>query len=446
MPPDNPSTSGLLAQMEAAVRRSVHGVAQDKVFVAFSGGLDSTLLLLIVQRLLSEQGQTPVALHAQHNLHPEAAVWTKHCQGLCDRLAIPIVHRSLAIQSGNTEAQARRARYGFFAEQLPTDGVVLFAHHASDQSETILQRMFTGRGVLPMRATGRCGEGCLVRPLLAFDKSQLASTLGEHWPDVAWLEDPSNADTSLDRNFVRHQVLPRVEQRWPGLHSRMRRIAQVQWGQQQALAQTLEKLQQTDGPDTWVSLGYLPRSQDAALAWLRALAQLYAGFSCSDRSALAFWHDLGADDPGTHSQCFEGATHQQCVLRINEHYEMRTFNDRLYLLSLVSTATPNLPLTAGQLVPCQYGQLSVQAADVDDPAGFYAAAPNLRPRAGGEVVVIDGRRVSLKTLLHDEGVPPWRRVQHPLVYDGEQIVCVPGIWQRAPAESDSGPYLKVHWC
>lgn len=184
--------------------------------VALSGGRDSVVLLHALSRLALPNPL--LALHVHHGLSPQADAWAAHCALLCRNLGVPLqverVEVELASGSG-LEAAARTARYRAFAACAAE--TLLLAHHAGDQAETVLFRLVRGSGVtgaaamLPER---RWGRQRLLRPLLAVTPEELATYAQAH--SLSWVEDESNADRALSRNFLRHEILPRLGARFPG--------------------------------------------------------------------------------------------------------------------------------------------------------------------------------------------------------------------------------------
>ena len=205
-----------------------------KVTLGLSGGLDSVVLFDLLLQARRSLDCSLDAIHINHQLSPHAATWADFCGTLCAQHDVPLHLIKVQISRRSKlglEAAARAARYQAFAS-LDTD-VLLLAHHLDDQVETLLQNLLRGTGVagaagMPETRLAAQGSGArtlrLVRPLIEVPRASLlayAQQQGLHWVD-----DESNADSAFTRNFLRHQVLPVIEQRFPAYRDTMARAAQ----------------------------------------------------------------------------------------------------------------------------------------------------------------------------------------------------------------------------
>ncbi|HVL75171.1 MAG TPA: tRNA lysidine(34) synthetase TilS, partial [Noviherbaspirillum sp.] len=203
--------------------------------VAYSGGLDSTVLLHLVHAFAARRGLRLFAFHVDHGLSPNARDWAEHCALQCARLGIGFDSRSLALAVGrNIEQEARHARYAALGALCRQHSVVLLltAHHQDDQAETVLLQLLRGAGVAGlsgMEAAGPApellGDGAtwIGRPLLGLTRLQL-----QQWAEqceLAWIEDESNRDARYTRNHLRQQITPRIGQAFPGYQARIARAA-----------------------------------------------------------------------------------------------------------------------------------------------------------------------------------------------------------------------------
>ncbi|SEL80179.1 tRNA(Ile)-lysidine synthase [Pseudoxanthomonas sp. GM95] len=387
--------------------------------VALSGGLDSTALLHAV--VAQWQGRAEIhAIHVHHGLQADADAWAAHCAALCARLRVPleIVRVQVDRNAGEgLEAAARRARHAAFAQVMAPGEVLVAAHHQDDQAETFLLRALRAsgpEGLAAMRPWRAFASGWLWRPWL--DQPRSAITTYAQANTLEWIEDDSNADTTLDRNFLRHQILPLLRQRWPQAGAVLARSAALS-AQASALLSTQDAidLQAARSADPHVLsmlvLQTMPPSRRARVLrhWIaeRALPPLPArGIAQFETSLLPARSDAQA------RFAWDGAW-------------LCRWGDQLH----AGRDTPALPQDwqttwdgREALSLPDGGQLALHGADgFDTPLQVGA-------RRGGERITLPCRTHShaLKHVLQDARIPPWQRLQLPLLRDAEGEVLAAG--------------------
>lgn len=422
------------AEIRTALADCLERWQPGRVWVGFSGGGDSTALLLAINELLhARQPRVPLtALHVNHGLHDDAGSWADHCDGLCKRHGIEIVVEQAAVSDiGNLEANARKARYEQFAGHIGPADVLLLGHHLADQVETILQRLFSGRGLLPMRSEGAIGQGRFVRPLLDIpldDLKQYICDRGE-----PWIEDPSNVDTGFDRNFLRHEIIPQLRARWHALGEGILRIASHQRYTHAALVHTVAQL------GDHVALEHLPADPGSRQAWLRAFLAARGAHSVSDRALHEFDQQLRAGQSAT-LHCDQGAT-------------LRTHDDVLYFVpSTGESTTQAKSIALGETLDLPGGTLELTTCDCQTPGAFTYPGPlSIKPRQGGEHINQHpaGKPKPVKRLLADQRMLPWQRANYPLLYHNQTLICVPNIATdpsyQEQAATNSEPQCLAIW-
>lgn len=187
--------------------------------VALSGGIDSLSLLVALCRIAKAEPLPSInAIHVNHQLHPDADAWADRCAEFCRYLGVDLTTRVISVvDSGNgPEAAARQARYEVFESLLMAGDLLLMGHHQDDQAETLMLRLLRGagpRGLSAIPESRVCGQGILLRPLLHTPRSVIEAFAASE--SLLPITDSSNSDTRYDRNFIRHEVLPVLERRWP---------------------------------------------------------------------------------------------------------------------------------------------------------------------------------------------------------------------------------------
>jgi tRNA(Ile)-lysidine synthase len=356
------------------------------------------------------------AVHVNHQLQPASGAWATHCRRLCRGLGVPLTVRRVRVPQGrgvSVEAAAREVRYAALARELRRGETLLTAHHLDDQCETLLLQLLRGAGVsglaaMPARAPFARGE--LVRPLLDLPRATLEGWLRS--AGIGWVEDASNDDRRFDRNYLRHEVIPRLEARWPAAAALVARSAGHLGEAREMLADLaaldLQSLVRGAALDS-TALGRLSaaRQRNAVRAWIAA-----SGLPLPDSRLLA--RVLGE---------LRAARADAAPLVAWAGAEIRRHRSLLYALRPLGpppagewtwdlSASQRLPLGDG------LGEL-VLVRDPHGPIARKALPRRLRVslRAGGERLRTDpgGPRRTLKEWLRAQGVLPWMRSRVPLL-------------------------------
>ncbi|WP_265436272.1 tRNA lysidine(34) synthetase TilS [Aeromonas media] len=415
------------------------------LLVAFSGGLDSTVLLVLAARFAREQGLALRALHVHHGLSPHADHWVAHCEAVCRQLAVPLMVERVQLQRGSgdsLEAQAREARYQCLAACLGEGEWLLTAHHQDDQLETLLLALKRGaglRGLAGMVPDQPFAGGRLLRPLIEVSRAELAA-LAETLP-YGWVEDESNLDVSYDRNFLRQQLIPQLKARWPAMAQTAARSMAL-CAEQEAL---INELAEAD----WQQAGERDALRIEALRPLSPVRR---------NNLLRHWiRRLGGEMP---SRELLGLLWQEVALaredanpRLSlQGLECRRFQGRLHLVppGLVPREEV-LPIQVGETLclPDGLGTFRLRSSDgaeglrpprADEPLSVrFQVAPGAMLKPVGRV---GSRR--LKKLLQEYGVPSWQRGRIPILYYGEQVAQVAGLFV-CDGFLASGVGIKGEW-
>ncbi len=412
--------------------------------VAFSGGMDSTVLLAALQRLTPRQPLR--ALHIDHGLHPESASWERHCRSVADSLGVGYESRRCPVAEApgqSLEARAREVRYGMLAELMAPGETLLTAHHADDQLETILLRLLRGSGVKGLRGIAggyEFGSGYLARPLLRVPRDEILE-VARAW-ELEWIEDPSNRDLRFDRNFVRAELAPRMKSRWPAAERTVGRAARQMADAHEILEDIAgSDAQAIDNPACIRCAALLEISPPRRRNLLRHLIGR-VGLPVPDSRQMATLLkalDVQRPDARTRVQ-WPGA-------------EARTYRGRLYLFPPLCPGSADGysgPISRYESWSGPEGKVSlVPGTGPGLPAAWAAEGFRIRFRMGGERFKPLRRSHSrpLKKWLQEAGVPPWLRTRIPLLYRSNQLVAVGDLWVSAAVEgiTDSEGAWQVRW-
>jgi tRNA(Ile)-lysidine synthase len=186
------------------------------MFIAYSGGPDSTALLHLLSTVDLNEKAKVQAIHINHNLSKHSDSWEKHCIEQCSKLNINLITESVEIKSDGDgiEAASRKARYKIFENLLNDDDQLLLGHHRDDVAETIFMRLLRGSGPDGMegpKIKRSIGKGILIRPFLKTSKQEILEYLNQN--EVEFIQDDSNLSNDFDRNFLRNRIFPLLEER-----------------------------------------------------------------------------------------------------------------------------------------------------------------------------------------------------------------------------------------
>ena len=407
--------------------------------LAFSGGLDSTVLL---HQLVCWQRQQPQlrvrALHVHHGLSPNADSWAVHCQQICQQWQIPcdVLHVQVDGRASGIEAAAREARYQVLFEQLQPGEHLLTAQHLDDQCETLLLALKRGSGpagLAAMPLQREIGDNLHLRPLLNISRQTLENYAAQH--ALSWIEDESNADSRYDRNFLRQQVLPQLIQRWPHFSVTASRSAALCGEQEQLLdellAEQLIQLVDSQGALTFPPLLAMSEARRHALLrrWIAQQGGAMPARAALQRIIAEVMHSREDANP-----CLRFGT-----------FELRRYRQRLFWLSPQPSLSQHSltwhDRTQPLLLPDGLGRLQANHHDAELRLPEQDEQINIRFQAHGYYHLLGragGRE--MKKLWQELGVAPWQRERIPLIYYNQTLICAPGLFitREGAASNEQG--------
>jgi tRNA(Ile)-lysidine synthase len=388
----------------------------ERVCVALSGGMDSMALLHALWRLArtSELPASVSAVHVHHGISARADAWADFCRDSCARLGVPlrIARVDVPRDTGEgLEGAARRLRHAVFAD-LDADWLAL-AHHRDDQAETVLLKLLRGAGVsgaagMPV-ARAQAGGPPLARPFLGLARAVIRRYAEAH--GLAWIEDESNGDERFRRNFLRLDILPRLEERFPGAGASLARAA-GHFAEATALLDDLAALDRdiVRAASGRIAVQAFNRLDPARARNLLRHTWRRAGFRAPD----AGWIGEALKQLATADAASE--------LRLTTaDGELRVYRGELHIVPLrAAPPAEPLPWMGQETLPWAGGQVRF-AASVGQGVRQSALAGKkvlLKARRGGERLQPDARRPrrALRKLLQESAVPPWERERLPLLW------------------------------
>lgn len=411
------------------------------IAVGLSGGIDSVVLLHVLVRRLRIAPARISAIHVNHQISPHAPRWAAFCRRLCREFGVKLRVTKVDVPRGNsTEAAARAARYAVFAASGAD--VLVLAHNRDDQAETVLLQLLRGAGprglsAMPVLRSGTSRMPAVLRPLLGVPRAAIETYAIRH--RLQWVEDESNQDRAYLRNFLRHDVLPLLESKLPGVRGTLARAAR----HQAECSELLDTLAAGDlVPADLASAkhaGRLPLELLKGLTPARARNALRYFLRCNGitmpeterldellRQATAARGDarVCVDLGGVELRRFQGVLYIVRPLpRLGKSFEM-VWNGRGTLL---------LPQLGGslRLLRCKGGGIAA--------AALRPAVLRVRIRQGGEVLrpALTGRQRTVRNLLQEAALPPWLRERLPFLYVGGELAAVPGLGVDAKFQANA---------
>lgn len=413
----------------------------DAVCVGFSGGLDSTVLLHALHATARAADRVLTAVHVHHGLSPNADRWAEACLEACRRLDVPLDIERVDVPRDSPrglEAEARAARYAVYAARR--EPVVALAHHLDDQAETVLLQLLRGTGLKGVAAMPRLRalneRVMLYRPLLAFSRAELEAHARAQ--GLTWIDDESNLSRSHDRNYLRHEIAPLLDARFPAWRESVARFA----AHASTAQSLLDELARIDGLPAHASM---PLAVDRRLDEARRANLLRAFLARND---LAMPGEARLAEMAR--QLFDARTDAQVriehdgVVLTRYRGEVRIETPQGGDWRVAWRGEPHLELGGGRGIVDFEKTMGAGVAIERTQGGdwFFAS------RGGGERIRVASGRPSrtLKNLLQERALSPAERSRLPLLFNGRDLVWVPGVGIAAEYACPPGePGLKPLW-
>lgn len=403
-----------------------------RILIAFSGGPDSVCLAALIAQSRLER---PVAcIHVDHQLDPDSHRRARRAERIARNLGLDCrIVLARPTDLNGPEASARHARYQALADALAPGDVLLTAHHADDQAETILLRLLRGSGpdgLAGIPAQRRFARGWIARPLLEQSRGAIMAWLQTEGLD--WVEDPANEDRRFDRNALRHDIMPLLTRRWPGVERAIRRSGVLSRGASEALAELA-------AADLGLCMDSNQRIELACLMNLSTYRQA---------SAIRRWCiDSGAPPPpGPRLDELLSQIRRASIDRCPElrwkDYILRAWGGLLWLDATIDIPEDWAAQWRGDKPLSLPGPLGCLRLEAASPVSLDRI--EVRLGSSGESLVLPGRRHGclVKELMRKAGIPPWQRVLWPRLWRGDQLLAVGGRWLTAAFRDE----LESHSC
>lgn len=416
-------------------------------WVAYSGGLDSHVLLHTLAEIQDELQLELIAVHINHQTSPHANTWQQHCHSTCTNYGIKLLTFTIDISEKNdqgAEALAREKRYAIFHDLLETNDLLMTAHHSNDQIETILLQLIRGcgpDGLVGMPYSRALGKGHLIRPLLNYERAKIHQYGLQE--SLHWVEDESNQSKQYDRNFLRHDILPNLLKRWPSLPQTIQRSATHQVAAKLLLDETSNNDLKTVSDKTLTKINitkflHLPiiRKTHVLRAWIK-----HNGFRTPSTQLIE-----KIDKEVIHA----GNDRMPCLKWRGA--EVRRYHKFLYIIQPLTTHNIKQSTTWDIAQPLQLG-ISYLKATANKGNGIkQSMLPSgtvlVKFRQGGEKIQLSDQThpKRLKKLFNERKILPWLRDRLPLIFYRDELIAVADLWvAKKYSALPSELAWEIHW-
>ena len=416
--------------------------APSEYWVAYSAGVDSHALLHLLSQCRDDLLVPIKAVHVNHGLQEDAPKWAAHAQAVCDDLGIELVSLQVSDKlaaNQSVEAFARDQRYCLIGEVMPSEAMLLTAQHQDDQAETLMLQLLRGAGIDGLASMPLCREfaqGWLARPLLEVSQDALMDYAKTH--QLQWIDDPSNASDAYDRNYLRHQVMPLLKQRWPHAAQTIAKSASLLGeGRHFISAQLSEQLharvdQRCFSVESFSEVDSFARRQ-LLREWLRLSA-----CNLPDASRLISCEKLALSETDSGEVCWSSI----CVRRYAQQLwitprELPAVNG---VPHVVRSASDRIDLNEDRLVACPAKDGIPKAAFDEGRVSIHHHTEGCRYRLVGR----EGER-RFKQLCQELGIPSWSRMLQPLVMVDGSLWAIGNHRVSAPSGLAEDQAVEFQW-
>jgi tRNA(Ile)-lysidine synthase len=417
------------------------------------------------------------AIHIHHGLQTVADDWVEHCRTVCKQLNVKldVIHVDAKKQHRESpEESARKARYLGLQDGLSKGDCLLLGQHLNDQAETLLLQLFRSSGAAGLSAmpTQRAiGDNIQLRPLLCFSRNDIVAYAREN--NLHWIEDLSNTDIAFDRNFLRAEILPLLETRWPEITTKLSSAANLQANN----VLVMEDMAAIDLANVIRIKAPVPDFHFYSVISSLSISKLEKLSSARLLNVLRYWisQSIAFKTSALKAsitrnlleeleQSFVYAQRDSKAVIVFSGYVFRKYQDTLYLLKPSLSKEAMIEVCNTELIwnPSQDLEIKSLAIKLEhsqrtntDTSKTERLKTNLLKekltvsfRQGGEIFHPAKRKHSqrLKKLLQEKNVPPWERGLMPLIYFNDELIAVVGLWvskQYAASEGEEGWSVKV---
>ena len=421
----------------------------ERIGVAYSGGLDSTVLLHILSKETAFKNKINV-IHVNHSISPNSDKWEEFCRKNADEFGVKFFSYKLDELEIVTEDNLRKIRYEKFDQWAESNDLILTAHHKDDQVETILFRFMRGTGLNGLRgipAWRKDGNSQFHRPLLDFSKRELYEYAQNN--KLKWVEDESNKDIDISRNFIRNKLLPIIKDKWPNAEKSILHLSSEATRSNKILQSVAkEDLETLVVKENSYDLNkYLSLPEERAENLLYFLINYEIGLEANSNYLKEIDRSL------RNSTNLEKIEFTLRAKKKNQIFKLKVLEEEIRFLlegefhKLDSSYTSDWDLNSKLEIPSGFLNVEkIKGEGIDDT--YQNQQIYVKGRTGGERCKPFGRNKSqkLKKLFQEYEIPQWQRDRLPLIYIGQKLAAVGDLWVCEEFHTKPNKHgISIHW-
>jgi tRNA(Ile)-lysidine synthase len=425
------------------IKKIITQYKKKSFLIAYSGGMDSTVLLHKMLKIREKNPQIKIrAIHINHNIHSSSKKWEKHCIKICQKYTIPLITKEINIPlEKNIEERLRIKRYNTIYNYLLYDEILLTGHHLNDQCETLILSLKRGSGpagLSGMSFENFLGKKRIARPLLRKSKKEV-----EEWAyknNLKWIEDFSNFNINYDRNFIRHKLIPILQQRWPFFLKNCFRTAII-CGEETKSKNILlkEKIKDFINFDESLNIkSFKNIKKEISKELIRYWISLKNIKMPSYKTIECIYNEI---------ICSKKDSNPKIIIQKNE---IRRYKKSLYFVKTQKTISNTFLFwhnTNKKLfLPKNLGYL------IKNNKGFKLPVPekneliNIRFQFEGKILILGReKRRKIKKIWQECSIPPWFRNKIPLLFYNDRFISAIGVFTIREEDFNKEKKIKKYW-
>ncbi|QCI19693.1 MAG: tRNA lysidine(34) synthetase TilS [Buchnera aphidicola (Brevicoryne brassicae)] len=409
------------------IKEIIKKLKNKSFLIAYSGGLDSTVLL---HQLIEIKKITPDikirAIYINHNLTLLAKKWIKHCKKHCKIYQIPLTIKDIDIHQNKnkTEEQLRIKRYSIIYNHLLSEEILLTGHHMNDQCETFFLSLKRGSGptgLSSMSFETILGNKTIIRPFLNKTKKELE--LWANRKNLKWIEDFSNFNINHDRNYIRHNIIPVLEKRWPFFLKNCFRTIKICRKETILLNDLLlEKIQNFIKFDNSLNIkSFQNIKKETCTAFIRRWIRLQTIKMPSYKNIECIYHQMILSRKDANPKI------------VLDENEIRRYKKSLYFIKtppiLNSTFLFWHKKNSKLILPNNLGNLTQDNQGMSLPKPRKNQLVNIRFQYEGKILILGrDKKRKIKKIWQEKNIPPWLRNQIPLLFYNNIFISALGVF------------------